>query len=304
MVNRLLCLLLALAAPPAWAQTAHSLDQVPGLLKTPEAKQNFAEQIEGKPAPDGLGTRLPGSLTAQQITALLVPAADKTPPSIVGAKPLPDQPGLYAAIVCTGGNQPGPADDKKCDQSQFGVPRPDMHVYLGVIATGESQPRLIARPATVDGLVDWRDTNLSDAPAALDDANSDRIAPDTFDTFDLAPYVIAPGQRAFGLRGAWSEGYAGGGAEFGALYLFAVIDGALKQVLAVPMSFSKDIAGDWHPDGTRDHDLTEGANVLVVQQHRTAGHFDLLLKSRDGKSRRLYQWSASSNTYQPAPKTP
>jgi hypothetical protein len=299
----LLYLLLTMAAQPALAETVHSLDQVPARLKTPEAKHTFAQQIEGKPAPDGLGVHLPPQLSAPQITALLVPADDKVPPSIVGARPLPGQPSVYAAIVCTGGNMPGSSDDKRCDQSNFGIPRPDMHVYLGVIEAKENEsPHLIAKPAAIDGLVNWHDTNLSDAPTALEDANSDQIPPDTFDSFDMAAYTIAPNQRAFGLRGEWSEGYAGGGANYIALYLFAVIDGTLKQILAVPMSFSKDIAGDWHADGTRDHDLTEGANVLVVLKHSTSGHFDLLLKARDGKSHRLLKWSEASNNYQPAGK--
>jgi len=55
MLKVLACLLLALGAQPAWAQTAQSLGQVPGLLKTPESRQVFARQMEGKPAHDPLG---------------------------------------------------------------------------------------------------------------------------------------------------------------------------------------------------------------------------------------------------------
>ena len=191
-VRGLFCLLLALAASPALAQTAHSLDQVPALLKTPEAKSAFARQIEGKPALDGLGTQLPPHLSALQILALLVPPGDKAPPTIVGAKPLPGRPGVYAAIVCTGGAMPGPAGDGKCDRNRLGSQASLVHVYLGVIeATGTAPPRLVAPPTAVDGLVDWRDTNLSDAPDALDDAADGHIAPDTFDAFDMAAYTIA-----------------------------------------------------------------------------------------------------------------
>ncbi|HTC08825.1 MAG TPA: hypothetical protein VK726_08610 [Acetobacteraceae bacterium] len=95
---------------------------------------------------------------------------------------------------------------------------------------------LIATSPRVDDLANWRDTDLPAAPQALDDAKGDSVAPDGFDGFDLAPYQIAPGQRAFGLRGKWSEACSGGGAEYSALYLLAVVDGAVEQILAVPMS--------------------------------------------------------------------
>jgi hypothetical protein len=176
-----------------------------------------------------------------------------------------------------------------------------LQVTLGVIeAKPGAAPRLVAKPALVDGMVNWRDTALPSAPDPLDDAKGNEIAPDSFDGFDLAPYKISADQVAFGLRGAWMDSYSGGGGEYSALYLFAIVDGAVKQILAVPMSAFKDVAGDWNKDGTRDHQITEGANVLIVAAHSTDGHFDLLLKGRTGHWQRQYKWSAASNTYQRA----
>ena len=298
---KLLSLLALVAASPAAAQTVHSLDKVPTVLKTPEAKATFAQQIEGKPIPDGLGARLPAALSAAQVTSLLVPPSDQTPATIVGARPLPGQPGVYVAIACTGGSTPGPSD-KTCYQSPFDAPHPDMRVYVGLIQVAEgAPPRLLAKPAELAGKIDWRDTILGDAPGTLEETKDGLLTPEEITRFDLAPYVIAPGQRAFGLQGAWSEAYAGGGAQFSAIYLFAIVDGALKQVLATPMSFSKTIAGDWHRDGTRDHDVTEAANVLIVTARQTDGHFDLLQKARIGKDSRVFKWSAMANRYEPAP---
>ena len=300
-MSKLLFLLLLALGNPAAAQTVHSLDQVPAVLKTPEAKAAFAQQIQGQASPDGLGARLPAALSAAQITGLLVPPGDRTPASIVGARPLPGQPGVYVAIVCTGGNRPGPSDDKTCDQADFGASRSGMHVYVGLIqAPAGAPPHLIAKAAELDGKVNWQDTLLGDAPDALEDAKDGLLVPDDITRFDLAPYVIAPGQRAFGLLGTWNVGYAGGGAQFGALYLFAVVDGSVSQILATPMSFSKNIAGDWHKDGTRDHDVTEGANVLVVTRRMTNGHFDLLQKSRTEKASRVFKWSAIARRYEAA----
>jgi hypothetical protein len=293
-------LLPLLLAGPAVGQTVHSLDQVPAALKTPEAKAAFAQQIEGQPAPDSLGVRLPPALSATQIDSLLVPAGDTSPATIVGARPMPGQPDVYVAIVCTGGNAPGPSDDKTCDQTDFGSQRPDMHVYVGLIqAVAGAPPRLLAKPAELDGKVDWQDTILGDAPDGADDAGGGVLTPDDITGFDLAPYVIAPGERAFGLLGEWNVGYAGGGAQYHALYLFSVEDGAVVQILATTMSFSKMLAGDWHKDGTRDHDLSEGANVLVVTRHMTGGHFDLLQRARGGGASRLVKWSAAAKRYTP-----
>ena len=301
MLKVLACLLLALGAQPAWAQTAQSLGQVPGLLKTPESRQVFAQQMEGKPAHDPLGTRLPAGLSAKRIAALLLPAGGTEPLNAVGAKPLPGAAGTYVAIVCTGGNIPKAPDDPPCIHYEYGGPPvPPLHAYLGLIAARPGGvPRLLAKPVRTDGLVNWRTTNLPTVPQALDQASGDSIRPDSYDRWDLAPYIIAPHQRAFGVRGGWSEGYSGGMADYGALYLFAVVHGALRQVFAAPMSSYRDTAGSWHKNGTRTHHIKTGANILIVSTRSTNGHFDLLLKSRLGHWQRLYRWSAKDGRYRP-----
>jgi hypothetical protein len=295
---------LAFAMPVAIAQaeTAKSLDQVPSKLKTPEGKKVFEEQIEGKTSPDALGIHLPQGLTAKDVAALILPPDAKAPLNTVGAKPLPDQPGLYAAVVCTGGDVPTGPNDVKCSEFS-GAAKAHLQAYLGVIEMKPGAvPKLAAKPVAVNGLVDWSNTDLPNAPDAAQGADDGGIAPSAYESLDLAPYRIAPNQRAFGLRGTWSDGYSGGMGSYNALYLFAVVDGALKQVLAVPMSSYRSIAGDWNKDGTRNHDTTEGANVLIVTKQMTAGHFDLLLKSRTGRAQRLYRWSAAASAYLPVEK--
>lgn len=293
----LLCPMFAIVPQASRAETAKSLGQVPSLLKTPEAKKVFKEQMEGAPTPDKLGIRLPAGLTAKAIAALVLPADNKAPLNTVGAKALPDQPDLYAAIVCTGGDVPTGPTDMKCNQFSGSNAKPPLQAHLGVIEMKPgAAPRLIAKPTTVDGTVTWRNTGLPSAPDALDGPS-----PQQYDGFDLAPYRISKTERAFGLRGAWSDSYSGGMGSYSALYLFAVIDGTLKEVLAVPMSSYKDIAGDWHKDGTRSHDITQGANVLIISKRSTNGYFDLLLKARIGHWQRLYQWSKAAGAYRPVP---
>jgi len=284
----------------AHAETVHSLGEVPSRLKTPEAKKYFSEQMQGKAAPDLLGVHLPAGFTAETIANALVPHDDKGRPHLIGAKPWPARPNSYVAIVCTGGSEPYSAGESTCARSRGDDKEPPLHVYLGVFAlkTG-SAASLEAASGPIDCATDWSRSNLPRQPSAADDADG-LVKPEGFDRFDLANYKIAPDQIAFGLRGSWSEGYAGGGANFTALCLFAVDGHRLKQVLAAPMSAYADIAGDWHKDGTRDHDITDAANVLVISRHETDGHFDLLLKGRGHGKGRTFRWAKSAAAYRAA----
>jgi hypothetical protein len=301
MMKAIIVALTLVSAQPAWAETIHSLGQIQGQLKTPQAQGFFAEQMQGKPAPDGLGVHLPAILSAAAVTSLVEPASNGANPALVGAKPWPGQPDLYVAIVCTGGAAPLTPGELQCARPDPGETQPPLHVYLAVIeAKDGTPPRLVARSEPVDGAMHWNDSGLPRQPMAADDASGGVIQPDRFDRFDLAPYKVAPGQPAFGLRASWTESYSGGGANFTGLCLFTMEGDRLKQVLAVPMSAYSDVAGDWHQDQTRDHDITDAANVLVVTSHSTDGHFDLLVKGLTGHWRQLFRWSASAESYKPA----
>lgn len=293
-------LALLLFVGTASAETVHSLDQVPGHLKTPEARETFREQIAGKPAPDRLGTHLPAALPAEAIKRLLVPEGDQAAATVVGAKPRRSE--LFAAIVCTGGAPPLDPQAPQCGRADPGSKEPPLHVYVGLIDTEGGTPKLVAKSGPVDCAMNWNDSGLPRQPMAADDAKAAAIAPDSIDRFDLAPYTIAPGQTAFGLRGSWSESYSGGGASYTGLCLFAAEGAELKQVLAVPMSAYADVAGDWHKDGTRDHDITDAGNVLLISSHATRGHFDVTVKNRKGPWRRTFRWSQAAGAYRAAGK--
>ncbi|HVZ51076.1 MAG TPA: hypothetical protein VG986_03860 [Pseudolabrys sp.] len=298
----LLAGLLAIACGQfANAETVHSLDQVPNRLKTPEAKKFFSEQMQGKPAPDLLGVHLPAGFSIEAIVGALVPPNDKGKPHLVGAKPWPARPNSYVAIVCTGGSEPYSAGESSCARSPNDDKEPPLRVYLGVLARNDGGAvSLAAASGAIDCATDWSRTNLPRQPSAADDAKDGLVKPESFDRFDLANYKIAPDQIAFGLRGAWSEGYAGGGANFTALCLFVPDGSRLRQVLAAPMSAYADIAGDWHKDGTRDHDITDAANLLVLSRHRTDGYFDLLLKNRGHDKTQIFHWVKSAAGYRPS----
>jgi len=123
--------------------------------------------------------------------------------------------------------------------------------------------------------------------------------PSSWSRFDLAAYQLHTGEYAFGVRAGSSEGYAGGGADFEALYLFVIDGKSLRVVFAQPMAFDKMLAGEWHKDGTRSHDVSDAANALTILPSMTGGYHDLQLREKaGGKWRRRFKWSAAERRYQ------
>lgn len=146
---------------PASAQTAHSLDQVPGLIKTPEGRAVWNQELKGKAEADGLGAHLPTGLAADQIVALLVPREERGPIILVDAKPWPQRANTYVAIVCTG-DVLGPSDEPSCE-ADTGA---SVTAYVGVIAMPPgSQPHLIATSGPFAGAIRWDQSDLPAYPA-------------------------------------------------------------------------------------------------------------------------------------------
>ncbi|WP_176039309.1 hypothetical protein [Burkholderia stabilis] len=293
------------------AGTAHSLDQVPAKLASPDARAAFSRDMGSGPDADGFGTRLPQGFTKETLVTQLAPGEDPKRIVLVGAKPWPQRPGAFVAIVCAAASDAlarqalqfrAPSD---CDGYGRGAYAGTVQglVWLGVFERGpDGAPRLVARTEQPLGqATDWSNTNL-EKPDDLEQeqqAGDLALQPEQWSRFDLAPYGLRAGDAAFGIRAGWSIGYAGGGASFEALYLLRIDGNALRIVFAQPMMFYRNIAGDWHPDGTRDHDITEGSNVLNVLSTSTDGFHDLQLRERGGKWRRTFRWSARDGRYLP-----
>jgi len=292
------------------AGSAHSLDQVPAKLASSDTRAAHSRDMGNGPEPDGFGVRLPPGFTKEALIAQLAPGANPARVVLVGAKPWPQRPGAFVAIVCA-----APTDElaravlrfrapTDCDGYERGADADTTKglIWLGVFERGpDGTPRLVARTdQPVDQPTDWSQTNL-DNPDYLEQAKShDDLAlrPERWLRFDLAPYALRAGDAAFGVRAGWSIGYAGGGASFEALYLFRIDGKTLRVVFAQPMMFYRNIAGDWHADGTRDHDITDGSNTLSVLSTSTEGFRDLQLRERGGKWRQTFRWSARDGGYQ------
>ncbi|MDS0857088.1 hypothetical protein NUV25_05170 [Burkholderia pseudomultivorans] len=283
-----------------------SLSGVRGAMQTPDARKLFDHSMSGAPQPDGFGTTLPAGFTSAFLVEQLAPGQDVRNVILSGAKPWPLRPNSYVAMICVADSPELAASALKfsraeCDSLGNDATDP-RHVWFGVFEyTGAGLPRLVARTeAPVATPTDWSDTNI-DLPVNLetaDAASAKEATPSSWSRFDLAAYQLRAGQYAFGVRAGWSEGYSGGGADFEALYLFAIDGKTLRVVFAEPMAFDKMLAGEWHKDGTRSHDESSAANALTVLPSTTDGYHDLQLREKGGgKWRRTFKWSAAERRY-------
>ncbi len=215
------------------------------------------EECPSNPAPC-LGAKLPDGVSRDEIVRLVVPAdqlASADAVNLVGAVPWKARPGSLVAVVQAGGT--GTMGGRS---------------WLGVIERTAGGPRLVAR--TEQPFVPRSDWGLLDGDGPVQEPGDEELV-----RFDLARYVLT-GDRdvAIGLRTLAYEGYAGGGAEFEALHLFRLEGTRLVHVLDVPIRTYKLIAGEWHDDGTRDHEEEMTRLVLVVEKTSTGGVHDLTIR--------------------------
>lgn len=281
---------LAFIGGPALSQNAGSLDEVPGLLKSPEAKAVWAEQIEGRPAPDHLGTRDLAGLDGELLTQLLLPEIPPGRITLLGARQWAQYPGHIVALACYG-DAPPVRSESRCETG-------DGAQMLGVLRVDDSGAVQLVSRLRLDTDVEWPMLSWEPgSPLQMEEAGESPM-PQRWERFDLAVYHLSPDSPpALGLRGVWSEGYAGGGGFWSALYLFELRDGALELVFGAGMSMYRDIAGDWNPDGTREHHIEDWASVLIVEPRVHHGYRDLRVRERGDRGGDLYRWSPSAHSY-------
>ncbi|RDU98191.1 hypothetical protein [Trinickia dinghuensis] len=297
-----------LTATAQAAGTAHSLDQAASKLKTPEARAAFNQDMGNTPEPDGFGTHLPAGFTKQAVIAQVAPGQDAARAVLVGVKPWPQRANAYVAIVCVATTDKIAKEEtefrpaQQCDGVDSTSDNPTASqdlVWLGVFERGtDGAPKLIARTEQpLDHGVDWDATNLQAPDNLPADSGKGGSLPEQWLRFDLAPYQLRAGDYAFGVRAGWSVSYSGGGGDFEALYLYRIDGAAIRLVFAQPMMYYRNIAGDWHKDGTRDHDIEDGSNTLSVLPTATNGFRDWQLRQHGGKWRKTFQWSAQDGAY-------
>lgn len=286
----------------AQAATVPNLGAVPGAIQHQEGKQIFDEQMRGTQPAREFGS-LPSGLDQATFIRWLAPNENPSLLTLTGAKAWGKE-GTYIGVACfarTPKDAGYARESKETDCSEDFGERRAKNFYLGVFKWQDQTLQPIARTdKPLDVPVSWANSNLT-VPAVADDGEG--ALPKSYKKLDLAAYRIAPDVTAFGVRAWFSEGYAGGGAFFDALQLFMIKDGRIVNILSEPMYFYQDIAGQWNHDGTRQHDINEGKNILRVLGSQTDGYYDLQIKSVDGKWQQLFVWSADQGRYVARAKT-
>ena len=223
--------------------------------------------------------------------------------TLVGAKAWPRRENSYAVIVCVRGTGVERPEWSECQQGMTPgtteVKRP-VTAYVGVVErVQDGTLRLVAASGPVEDTVNWSEAGLPSPVIAEEGNTQGRLLPERWSNFDMASYRIRDDDYAFGLRAGWSESYAGGGADFQALYLFSIEGDKLKVILAEPMFAYRDIAGEWNPDGTRDHEIEEETNLLIMTNRLTNGHYDVRIKTKgkDNRYARTLKWSDRDTAY-------
>lgn len=300
--------IISILHPPAVSATTTvlSLEQVRAAIQTEDARRLFDSSLSDTVLPDGLGRHLPPGFSREFLFQQLAPAGlDPRRLVLAGAKPWLQRPNSFVGMICVAKTVEAAAQARKYDagncQSLPGD-SDEKEIWIGVFeGTPYGAPKRIARTdAPVATPTDWSATDI-DIPteiASQEGEMSKKSRPMSWKRFDLAHYQIRPGQVAFGLRAGWNEGYAGGGAQFEALYLFHIDGSSLKVAFAQPMTFTKMIAGEWKPDGTRRHDVSDTSNTLIMLPGMTNGYFDIQLRQQRGDWKRTLTWSPDKQAYE------
>lgn len=304
-------LLLPLALHAEAPKHASSLGQVPSLIQNKDGLAQYAEQMNGAAKPDGFGTTLPPGFTAKEIAALLAPREKAALATLIGVKAWPYRANTFIALACFARDQKELDSDKKydkgpsCSKYYDGRGYYDKPVYLGVLEykPGDQKPTLIATYGKpLDTRTSWKSSKLVGPQGKFDVPGSDEsdLMPEEYVKFDFAPYKIAEGDTAIGLRVGWNDGYSGGTGFFEAVSLFKIEGGKLINVLSEPIYYYQDLAGNWNKDGTRNHGLHESQNVLSVLPNKTQGYFDLQMRTLKGKWKKVFKWDHAAQRYVPA----
>lgn len=267
---------------------------------------------------DALGTVLPAGLTAPQLVALVAPGRDFALATLVGAKAWPHRPNTFVVIACFVRSKQERETERKyskepsCERIYAPGDVPQyVHraAYLGVVhyRAGDAAPVLVAsygKPYDVKTRWDTTELDGPDGDAALPGVTPEGLMPETYTSFDFAPYKISPTETAIGLRLGWHEGYAGGGAFYEALSLFRVDGNKLVNILSEPMAFHSDLAGERHQDGSRERVVAEGTNVLSILPGTTNGYAKLQMRALKGKWKQVFSWDSKAGRYAPVRPAP
>ncbi|MDR3352062.1 MAG: hypothetical protein LBO00_03445 [Zoogloeaceae bacterium] len=280
---RLLLVFALLFCATLGAETKHTrnLREADAAIAHSEGREAFDEQMKGIPRKSGFGA-LPEGLERDLLLRWIAPHHDPALLHFAGARSWGGKD-RYVVAACFAMNKKVLDDARKYDNDT--VCRVSLDLHLGVFdfANGKFVP--IAKSDDISDM-EFMISVLGEESTRLD-----------YHKFDLANYRLNEKEKAFGVRGGHDIGYSGGGAYCEFLVLFRIVGDQLVRVFGAEMYTFQDIAGDWHKDGTRDHDIYENKSTLRVLKTKTNGFFDWELRTSDGDNAR-YRWNRQKGAYE------
>ena len=287
------------------SRRASNLGELPGKIRSSLGREIYTSSLCGTPRKGGFGTELPKGITAAEVVKILLPKSDPSKATVAGMKRWPAEKGTYIAIACI---------TPEGDSSEKAICNLKGATGLALVRMeGPGRLSLVTTVISLSGGEDsplgatWANSNLDGPGLIRDDSTKEERDTDYQATegymLDPAPYRISETTVAFGIRSGLNEGYAGGGANFHILTLFAVIGGKLEPVFSEPVYSLLDLAGDWNRNGTRQHHIQEKESVVIVSKGKTNGYYDLIVKSKAGRKwRKVFTWNQESLRYEPGKK--
>ncbi|MFT4268119.1 MAG: hypothetical protein QM586_13015, partial [Xenophilus sp.] len=113
---------------------------------------------------------------------------------------------------------------------------------------------------------------------------------------------LGAGRRVLAASIGHSEGYAGGGGDFRAELLLDVRGSLLAPIACYAVDSSELFAGEWNPDGTRNHIAARSAWRMQPRPRQGSAWPDLRLQPTTGKTpSATLVWNAARGMYAPAP---
>lgn len=302
---------LPLLANAVSAKTVQNLSQVKSELKTKDGKALYDKEMNGDVSNNAFGAIARNDRqTAEVLTKLVLPnfALNKNNANhwgLIGQKTWAlgqaSYPNTSVSVVSLCYSDE-PLSDYEINQPYFAdcSIRNTEHSQVALAVVGKNPTgdyRLLAQP-----YIEKTDSQNSDNSAfGVSNIQEEGVAIGDLDRLDMANYRLNATTPAFGVRYSTSTGYAGGGASHQGLTLFAIIDGKLKPVLHLPLVYQyENLAGEWHKDGTREHDITENNAILKLSNHTTAGFADITLhypKEYELKDE-VYRWNPKLQKYE------
>lgn len=288
---------------PASAKVVHSLDQIPAQIHNEDGKSVFAQEMNG----DGFGSGFWSTgttLKPSDIIKIIAPQDINDRWSLVGMKAWPGQKDRYIVVACS---TKATSDDNTTDQPNS-CENPKNKIIVAVLDyDGSGLPTLAAKPyiekmmtSDIIGRVENIKGDTFAKSAFYLKNNDDDIVVGNLLRLDFAHYQLNSQILAFGIRLGVSTGYSGGYVSDQSMTLFAIIEGKVCPVLKVNTYHFENIAGEWHEDGTRDHDISEKEYVLSILPHQTNGFSDIkrTQKGARNKKGKIYRWDSQKLSYQ------